>query len=71
MSQTNLIKVDIKNKVCTITLNRPEKLNSFMKPMRRELAAILESLKDREDVSVCVITGSCRGFSSGGDIKIM
>jgi len=71
MSQSDLIKVNIKNKVCTITLNRPEKLNSFIKPMRREMAAILESLKNRNDVSVCVITGTGRGFCSGGDIKVM
>ncbi len=68
---SNLIKVKQKENIFYIILNRPEKLNSFIEPMRQEIAEIIKSLHDRKDVCVCVITGTGRGFCSGGDIKVM
>ncbi len=54
-----------------ITLNRPEKLNAFIEPMRATLSATLRSLMDRKKVRVCIITGAGRAFCAGGDIRVM
>jgi 2-(1,2-epoxy-1,2-dihydrophenyl)acetyl-CoA isomerase len=65
------VKTEKKQNVFFIVLNRPEKLNSLIEPMREEMATAIESLHNQDDISACVITGADRGFCAGGDIKVM
>jgi enoyl-CoA hydratase/carnithine racemase len=53
--------------VATMTLNRPDKLNSLTFEIYQELAETFEQLDRYDDVRAIVITGSGRGFCSGGD----
>lgn len=53
--------------VCTITLDRPERLNALTFDVYRELADTFERLSDVAEVRAIVITGRGRGFCSGGD----
>ena len=53
--------------VGTITLNRPEKLNSLTFDSYKELKRGFDALNDERDVRAIVITGSGKGFCSGGD----
>lgn len=56
--------------VALVTANRPEAMNSISSEFLRELPEILLEL-DRDDaVRACVITGSGRAFSAGGDIRV-
>ena len=56
------------NRIARITLNRPEKLNALSVKMRDEVAdAVIKSGTDK-DVSVIIIKGAGRAFSSGYDI---
>lgn len=55
--------------IVTITLNRPEKLNTFIGHMRRDLAEALEQAGSERTVRVVVITGAGRAFSAGGDLN--
>lgn len=55
--------------VATITFNRPDRLNSLTFEVYRELTDILAALEHRREVRVVVITGSGRGFCSGGDVN--
>lgn len=55
--------------VATITFNRPEKLNALTFETYADLRDLLAELPHRGDVSVLVITGSGRGFCSGGDVN--
>lgn len=57
--------------IATITLNRPDKLNSFVGHMRRDLAEALEHLGSDRSVRVVIITGAGRAFCAGGDIAFM
>ncbi len=57
--------------ILTITLNRPEKLNSFVGHMRRDLAEALEHAGSDRHVRVVIITGAGRAFCSGGDVGFM
>ena len=55
--------------VCTITLNRPERLNAITGPMLSGFSrALVEADRDPE-VRVIVITGAGRGFCAGLDLK--
>jgi 2-(1,2-epoxy-1,2-dihydrophenyl)acetyl-CoA isomerase len=55
--------------VCTLTLNRPQALNSFTTAMHRELRAALDAAADDRDVRCVVITGAGRGFCAGQDLS--
>jgi 2-(1,2-epoxy-1,2-dihydrophenyl)acetyl-CoA isomerase len=57
--------------VATVTLNRPEKLNSFIGHMRRDLAEALEHAGSDADVRVVVLTGAGRAFCAGADVEYM
>ncbi|HUG47215.1 MAG TPA: enoyl-CoA hydratase-related protein [Candidatus Limnocylindria bacterium] len=55
--------------VLTVTLNRPEALNSFNVAMKEELlAALREAARDRL-VRAVILTGAGRAFSAGQDLK--
>jgi enoyl-CoA hydratase/carnithine racemase len=54
--------------VATITLNRPERLNALTFEVYRELTDLFAALAREKDVRVVVITGTGRGFCSGGDV---
>ena len=58
---------DVTNGVATITINRPDKRNSFHDDMVRQWVAWLEECRHRDDVKVIVFTGTENSFSSGGD----
>jgi 2-(1,2-epoxy-1,2-dihydrophenyl)acetyl-CoA isomerase len=63
------IRVDLADAVATITLNRPESLNSLNAPMRAELLAAVKAAGRDEAVRAVVITGEGRGFCSGADLR--
>lgn len=55
------------NGVGTITLNRPKRLNSLTFESYKELKKFFEALNDAKDIRSVVLTGSGKGFCSGGD----
>lgn len=54
--------------VSLITLNRPEKLNSFNEEMRQALLAALRQASADDAVRIVVLTGEGRGFCTGADV---
>lgn len=60
--------LEIDGGVGTLTLNRPDDLNSMSPQMIAELAVIAPWLADRSGLRALVITGAGRGFSAGGDV---
>jgi enoyl-CoA hydratase/carnithine racemase len=52
----------------TVTFTRPEKLNALTFEVYADLRDLLTELVHRDDVRVLVITGTGRGFCSGGDV---
>ena len=55
--------------IAVITLNRPDKLNSFTVAMHLELRDALEVIKADSSVRVLVLTGAGRGFCAGQDLS--
>jgi enoyl-CoA hydratase/carnithine racemase len=54
--------------IATITLDRPDKLNALTFDMYAELRDTFAALRNRREVRAVVMTGSGRGFCSGGDV---
>lgn len=65
---TATILFEISDDVATITLNRPERLNSFTEQMHRELRAALDAVEKPGAARALIITGAGRGFSAGQDL---
>ncbi len=59
---------DISQGVCTLTLNRPEKLNALNFEMLSELRQSLISALDDSDVGAIVLQGAGEAFCSGDDL---
>ena len=55
--------------IARLTLNRPDRLNSLTFQVYRELTDTFSQLELRKEVRVVIITGSGRGFCSGGDVN--
>jgi enoyl-CoA hydratase/carnithine racemase len=60
---------DERGAIAFITFNRPERLNSLTFEIYRELTDLFAALEHRKEVRVVVITGTGRGFCSGGDVN--
>ncbi|MFJ9088950.1 enoyl-CoA hydratase/isomerase family protein [Streptomyces sp. NPDC102384] len=64
------VRYDVAGHVATITLDRPQALNSFTQEMLEDFAAIWRAVKDDDDVRAVVLRGAGdRAFSTGMDVK--
>ncbi len=59
----------IEDRVGTISFARPDKLNALTFDVYADLRDLLREVPHRDDVDVLVITGTGRGFCSGGDVE--
>jgi enoyl-CoA hydratase len=57
--------------LCTLALNRPDKLNALDTPAFEELDAHLAALEKDERIGCVVLKGEGRGFCAGADLKAM
>ena len=60
-------RYDVADKVATITLHRPERLNAWTARMNAEYRSCLQRATDDPGVRVIVVTGSGRGFCAGAE----
>jgi 2-(1,2-epoxy-1,2-dihydrophenyl)acetyl-CoA isomerase len=66
MAQYETIRFELHDRIARITLNRPDRLNSFTSQMHEELRDALANL---DDARVVVLTGAGRGFCAGQDLN--
>lgn len=59
---------DVSEGIATITFNRPEVLNALTFEVYAQFRDLLEELRYDDEVKVVVLTGSGKGFCSGGDV---
>jgi 2-(1,2-epoxy-1,2-dihydrophenyl)acetyl-CoA isomerase len=65
------ILCDVRERVATLTLNRPEAKNALTMDMKEALYVLVRDLEDDPEVGCLVLTGAGGAFSSGGDTKRM
>jgi len=71
MSKYQTVMVEQHGSVAVISLNRPDKLNSFDGVLRRELLLAVREVNENNSVRVVVLTGAGRAFSAGADLGDM
>jgi enoyl-CoA hydratase len=63
------IALTVRDRVATVMMNRPDKLNALNDEMIEELGLMVEELRDRTDVGGVILTGAGRAFVAGADIS--
>jgi enoyl-CoA hydratase/carnithine racemase len=63
------IDTELRDRILTITLDRPDRLNAFTVPMQRELVDAIDRVDADPEVRVVVVTGRGRGVCAGADLE--
>jgi enoyl-CoA hydratase len=66
-----LIKVERKERVGLVTLNRPKQLNALNPQLMQELGKALQELDANDSIGAIVLTGNDKAFAAGADIGVM
>jgi 2-(1,2-epoxy-1,2-dihydrophenyl)acetyl-CoA isomerase len=65
------ILTEVRDRVATLTLNRPDKLNALGPDLISSSIAVLKQWSRDADIGAIVVTGSGRAFCAGGDVSAM
>jgi len=71
MSQYQTVIVERHDAVAVVSLNRPDKLNSFDGALRRDLLRAVREVNGDDSLRAVVLTGAGRAFSAGADLGDM
>ena len=63
--------IEIKSAVATITMNRPNAMNSLNDKLVKEMTAALIKVQDDPSVRAIVLTGTGKAFCAGGDLSYL
>lgn len=66
----NTLRYDVADNILTLTLHRPEQLNSFTVEMANELIDAFKRASNDDDVRAVVVTGEGRAFCAGMDLSV-
>jgi enoyl-CoA hydratase/carnithine racemase len=66
-----VVLYEVADRVATITLNRPDRLNAWMGQMETEYRAAMAQAEADAEVRAIVVTGAGRGFCAGADSKAL
>lgn len=68
-SEFEYIRYELDERVATVTLNRPERLNALFEPAYEELLEAFDRIDADDEVRAVIITGAGRGFCAGRDVS--
>jgi len=63
------ILYDVSDRIATITMNRPDRLNAYTPDMGQQMRAAMRRATDDPGVRVIVLTGAGKGFCAGADMN--
>ena len=66
---SDVVLVEVTDRVATITLNRPESRNALSRELLRTLPRVVHDADERDDVDVLILTGADPVFCAGLDLK--
>src|SRR4029453_1876076 len=67
--QFETVIYEVADRVATLPLNRPERLNAMNQRLKDELRECWRLVKNDGDVWVAIITGAGKAFSTGADVE--
>jgi enoyl-CoA hydratase/carnithine racemase len=70
MTYTEIL-YDVSERIATVTLNRPEKLNAWTPTMESEVRRAMFAAEADEEVRVIILTGAGKGFCAGADMSLL
>src|ERR1700722_18831617 len=59
----------VEERIATITLNRPDRMNAFNGQMMQDLRAAFDATDADDDVGAVIVTGAGRAFCAGADLS--
>ena len=59
---------ELRDRVLTVTMNRPDRLNAFTEQMMLDWLALLDAIDADDEVRAVIVTGAGRGFCAGADL---
>jgi enoyl-CoA hydratase/carnithine racemase len=62
------IAYEVADRVATVTLDRPERMNAFTPTMQREMVDVFDRIDSDDDVRAVIVTGRGRAFCAGADL---
>src|SRR5438876_12218324 len=65
---TDVVLHEVRDRIATLTLNRPDRLNAWTGGLARRYYSLLEDAAAEPDVRVIVVTGAGRGWCAGADM---
>jgi len=65
------ILVDKEQRICRVTMNRPNVMNAFDMGMATDLLDIFEQISRDKEISVVILSGAGNNFSSGADMQLL
>lgn len=71
MTEYETVLIERHGAIAVVSLNRPDKLNSFDGALRRDLLRAVREVNDDDSVRVVVLTGAGRAFCAGADLADM
>ena len=71
LAELKVTRYEVSERVATVTLHRPERLNAWTGRMHAEYLSLLERAAADPGVRVIVVTGSGRGFCVGADSRAL
>jgi enoyl-CoA hydratase/carnithine racemase len=71
LSALKVTRYEVRDRVATITLHRPERLNAWTGRMHAEYRSLLQRASEDNAVRVIVVTGAGRGFCAGADSQAL
>src|SRR5262249_40465671 len=63
------LRYELENRILTLTLNRPDRMNAFTGRMCEELIAAFDRADADDDVKVVIVTGAGKAFCAGADLE--
>lgn len=69
MAAYETVLTDLTDRVLTVTMNRPDRMNAFNRQVMTELLDVLEEADREDEVRVIIVTGAGRAFCAGADVS--
>src|SRR5215212_7787481 len=63
------LTLDVSDRIATLTVNRPDKLNALNDATMAELGEAIDEARSRDDIGGLIVTGAGRAFIAGADIS--